>query len=181
MADLKEIYAKTLLELSEEEGNLERDLEQVILVRDALKEAEVKAFLLHPNVPDSDKYQLFQETFSGKITENLMGFLCLMVRKNRESLIVPALTDYIRSTNRRLGKMEAKVVSAKALTEKQIESIRTVLSKKTGMEIKVKAIVDPDVIGGFYIIVDGRIFDGTVRSQLNIMRKSLKRGRYNVN
>lgn len=178
MANLKERYANALLELSEEGGALEKDLEQVVLVRDALEEADVQAFLLHPHIPDSAKHQLFQETFSGKLAKHLMGFLYLMVRKNRESLIVPALTEYINCTNRRLGKIEAKVVSAKALTDKQIESIRTALSKKTGKQIKVKATVDPDVIAGFYIIVDGRIFDGTVRSKLNIMRESLKRGRY---
>jgi F-type H+-transporting ATPase subunit delta len=44
------------------------------------------------------------------------------------------------------------------------------------MEIKIKTKVDPDVIGGFYILADGRIFDCTVRSELNKMRERLKRG-----
>lgn len=180
MADLKERYSNALLELSEEGASLEKDLEQVVLVRDSLKEDEVQAFLTHPHIPDSAKHQLFQEAFSEGISKHLMGFLYLMVRKNRESLIVPSLTEYIKNANKRLGKIEAKVVSAKALTEKQIESIRLVLSKKTGMQVEIEATVDPDVIGGFYILVDGHIFDGTVRSKLNIMRERLKRGDRNV-
>ncbi|NLZ96006.1 MAG: F0F1 ATP synthase subunit delta, partial [Bacteroidales bacterium] len=87
MANLKERYANALLELSEEGGTLEKDLEQVVLVRDALEEANVQAFLLHPYIPDSAKHQLFQEAFLGKVTKHLMGFLYLLVRKNRESLI----------------------------------------------------------------------------------------------
>ena len=44
------------------------------------------------------------------------------------------------------------------------------------MEIKLRALVDPDVIGGFYILVGGRVFDRTVRSALNDMRQRLRLG-----
>lgn len=135
-------------------------------------------FFTHPHIPDSAKQQLFHNAFSEDLSKHLRGFLYLMVRKNRETLIVPTLTEYIDRINRRLGKMEAKVVSAKALTEKQIESIRSILSKKIDMQVEVKATVDPDVIGGFYVLVGGRVFDGTVRSELNILRERLKRGSY---
>ena len=50
-------------------------------------------------------------------------------------------------------------MSAKPLTEKQMESIRIILSKKINMQVEINATVDPDVIGGFYVLVDGRIFD----------------------
>lgn len=178
MAKLKDRYVNALLELSEESGTLEEDLEQVALVRDMLSNAEPQEFLLHPQVPDSAKHELFRNAFSERISKHLMRFLYLMIRKNRVALIVPVLTDYIDCINRRLGKVEARVVSAKKLTEKQIESIRILLSKKTDMQIKMKTIIDPDVIGGFYILVEGRIFDGTVRSELNIMKERLKRGGY---
>lgn len=176
MAKLKDSYADALIELSEEKGTLEEDLKQAILVRDALKSDDVQTVLIHPHVPDSVKQDLFNKAFSGKISRNLMGFLYLMVRKKRESLIVPALTEYIERAKRRLGKVEAKVVSVKPLTEKQIESIRTILSKKINVQVEVKATVDPDVIGGFYVMVDGRIFDCTIRTALNNMRERLKRG-----
>lgn len=178
MAKLKDRYANALLELSEEKGTLERDLEEAILVRDTLRNTDVQAFLEHPHVPDTEKHQLFQNAFLKNVSNHLLGFLYLMVRKNREQLIIPALTEYIDRINRRLGKIEAKVVSAKALTDKQIESIRIILSKKLGMQVEIEAQVDPDVIGGFYVLVEGRIFDRTVRSDLNIMKQRLKRGSY---
>lgn len=178
MAKLKDRYANALLELSVQSGTLEEDLEQAILVRDTLINADVQSFLVHPHVSDAAKQQLFHNAFSEKLVKHLMGFLYLMVRKNRESLIVPALTEYIDRINRRLGRIEAKVVSAKALTEKQIESIRAILAEKIDLQVAVKNTVDPDVIGGFYILVDGRIFDRTVRSDLNMMRDRLKRGGY---
>jgi len=176
MANIGGRYANALLEISEEKGTLEKDLEQAVMVRDVLNCNEVQTFLSHPHIPDSAKYQLFQNAFSDKLAEHIMGFLYLMVRKNREFLIVPALTEYIDSANKRFGRIEAKVVSAKPLTDEQIESVRRILSEQTNMEIVIKTKVDPDVIGGFYIMADGRIFDSTVRTELNRMRERLKRG-----
>jgi F-type H+-transporting ATPase subunit delta len=46
------------------------------------------------------------------------------------------------------------------------------------MQVEITTKVDSDVIGGFYILVDGHIFDGTVRSDLNIMRERLRKGSY---
>lgn len=176
MVKLKNRYANALVELSDENDSLEKDLEQAVLVRDLLSTDDVQAFLGHPNIPDSAKYELFQHVFSEQLTAHFTGFLYLMVRKNRESLIVPALTEFIKRTNRLLGRIEAKIVSARMLTKEQAESIRTVLSKQLNMQVEVTTTVDPDIIGGFYVLVDGRIFDGTIRSELHNMRERLKRG-----
>lgn len=178
MAKLKERYANALLAISIDNNSLDIDLNHAVLIRDMLDNADVQAFINHPHISDKEKCQLFDNAFSDKISSHLLGFLYLMVQKNRESLIIPALTEYIERANKRLGKIEAKVVSATELTEKQIESIRNVLSKQTGIQITLNAVVDPDVIGGFYVLVDGRIFDGTVRSELNIMKERLKRGSF---
>lgn len=176
MAALKDRYANALLEISDENGSLERDLEQAIILLDTLKGDEVKGFIEHPHVPNAAKQQFFNDAFSEWISEHLMNFLYLAVRKNRESYLVPVLTEFIALAKRRLGRIEAKLVSAKPLTKAQIESVRRVLVEKTKMQVELEASVDPDVIGGFYVLVDGQIFDRTVRSELNLMREHLKRG-----
>ena len=178
MAKLNERYANALLELSDGNGSLEEDLKQTTLVRDLLKSEDRQVFLTHPNITNSAKHELFESAFSGKISKHLMGFLFLMVQKNRESLIVPALSEYINRANHRLGRIEARVVSAKPLNQDQIESIQILLAKQTNMDVEIKHENDPDLIGGFYILVDGKIFDGTVRTKLNVMKDRLKRGGY---
>jgi F-type H+-transporting ATPase subunit delta len=97
-----------------------------------------------------------------------------MIHENQEALIIPVLTEYIDRANRRLGKTEAKVVAAFALTEEQTESIRNVLIKKLGMPVDISVTVNPELIGGFYVLADGHIFDGTVKSSFNNMKRTLK-------
>lgn len=192
MAKLSERYAKALLELSEEKGTVEKDLKNAQSIVDKLKRQDVQLFLKHPHIPDAAKKRFFQEVCAGDFSSNtsgdfsrnlpgdfsghMMGFLYLMVKKNRETLIIPALTEYIDLAKRILGLMEAKVVSAKPLTEMQLQAISALLSKKFNMQVDLEHKVDPDVIGGFYILADGKVFDCTVRAELNRIKERLKRG-----
>ncbi len=176
MAKISDRYAIALFKISEEKASLEEDLEQAILIRDSLRNKDVQAFLLHPSISNSAKKQIFKNTFSDKASKHMIGFLNLMVNKNRESSIVSALTKYIELVDRYFGRIEARVVSAKPLTEEQNETISNILLKKTDMQIKINTAIDPDVMGGFYILVEGSIFDSTVRTRINRLKERFYKG-----
>lgn len=176
MAKVRDRYASALFEISIEANSLEKDLEYAIWIRDSLNDEETQVFLTHPAIPNSAKSELLQSAFSDKVSEQMVGFLYTMIEKNRESLILETLDQYIELVNKYFGKIKALVVSAKVLTSKQIESISKILSKKTDMEVSVEYKIDPDVIAGFYVLLDGRIYDNTIRSELNSMKKSIYKG-----
>ena len=170
MAQVSERYARALFRVSEENDSLERDLEQVIFVRDELDKDDVQAYLNHPGIEKRQK-EAFPE-----IAPRLLDFLFLMLQKRRENIIVSALSDYIELVNRHFGRIKARVVSALGLEEEQISSLEVLLSKHLDLEVSLVSEIDPEVIAGFYVLVEGHIFDGTVRTQLNEMKKRLKRG-----
>ncbi|NLX78940.1 MAG: F0F1 ATP synthase subunit alpha [Clostridiales bacterium] len=176
MAKLTNRYAEALLELSREKGSFERDLKQAALLKESISDPQTKAFLTYPNVPDREKLSVLQTAASDDAPEHLKGFLRLMVEKSRESLILPILEEYIELLSRSTGRLKAKLVSAKELSEKQRELIRNLLSSKTNRQVELECSVDPDVLGGFYILADGRVFDCTVRTELIRMKEYLKKG-----
>lgn len=177
MAKITDRYATALYKISEEKSTLESDLQDANFIKDSLNSDDVRAFLVHPSIPNSAKNELFKNAFSEKVNEHMIGLLYLMVRRNREKLIIPALTKYIELVNRYFGRIEAKVVSAKPITKEQLDYIKELLLNKTDMEVDLKTIVDPDVIGGFYILVDGYVFDASVRNRLNNMKDRFYEGR----
>jgi len=70
----------------------------------------------------------------------------------------------------------AHVVSASDLTEEQISALQTVLEKKTGKGVRLSVKIDPSLICGLYINVDGYAIDSTVKKQLRDMKSTLKKG-----
>lgn len=178
MARIEKSYANALYELSAEKDSLEKDLERAVLIKKTLNSPDILPTLVSSKVSNPDKFKLLDEVIEEGTSEHLMNFLRMMVEKRREDLIVPVLTEYIELLNRGLSRIEAKVVSAKELTDSQKEAVRKLLSKKINRQFYISYSVDPDVLGGFYIMVGGRIFDCTVRTELLRLRERLKRGNF---
>lgn len=176
MAQLKDRYAAALFELSLESGMPEKHMEQAAMVKNVLEMDGCEDFLLHPHVPNTVKYEFLNSLFEEKISSELMGFLYLAISKSREAAILPAISAYIDLGNRHSGKVTAYVVSAADLRQEQLSGLEKLLSQKLEKQVEVKARTDPSLIGGFYIHIEGRLIDRTVRSRINNMKESLKRG-----
>ena len=177
MAELDVRYATALFELTQESGTLSQCLEQAPIVRDALVTDECRSIMEHPLISGSEKSAFLGEAFADGINDQLSSFLNLLISKNREGIMAPALTKFIDMGNRASGKVEASVVSAAELDENQVSAIKSVLTKKIGKRIDLTLQVDPSLIGGLYIYADGHFMDCTIKNQLNEMKNSVKQMR----
>jgi F-type H+-transporting ATPase subunit delta len=66
----------------------------------------------------------------------------------------------------------ASVVSAVPLSDTQASQLTALLAKKTGKQVDVTVLVDPSVIAGISIHVDGYFLDRTVRTMLKDMKET---------
>ena len=104
------------------------------------------------------------------------GFYVLIDGRIYDNTIRYALNSMKKNIYK--GTVIARVVSAKPLTDSQNEYIKDLISRKINTEVEIKVVVEPELIGGFYIVVDGHFYDGTVRTKLKDMKQSLRRGKF---
>ena len=69
----------------------------------------------------------------------------------------------------------AHVVSAATLSEAQLCALADMLSKKLNKQVEISPGIDPSLLGGLYIQVDGRVIDHTVKKQLSDIKENIKR------
>jgi len=174
MARLNAIYASALFDLAVESGADNEYVQQAILLRDALNNDECIRILKHPRIEAQEKFELFSKAFSGHINDNLMGFLHLVIVKNREAFLLPALAELIAMLEHFQGKATAKVLSATELRENQVAKLRGVLSQKLDKDVEVSLKVDPSIIGGQHIDVDGYYINWTVKNRLRDLTAHMK-------
>ena len=74
------------------------------------------------------------------------------------------------------GTLRARVVSAEALSDEQQQAIGASLEKQTGKQVALTVSVDPALIGGVQTEIGGRLFDGSVKTQLKRIEESLTKG-----
>ena len=176
MADLSTRYATALFSLSAEKGNLSYFLEHACVVRDSLQDEDALRLITHPMVKASDKRAFLKNTFEGRIDDDLLGFMQLTVAKNREAFIVPALTGLIKMIRTHLNQTTARVVTACELSEEQTGRLANLLSRKLGKQVDIQLVINPEVIAGISIQVDGFYVDKTMKYELKKMNESVKRG-----
>ena len=177
MERLSVIYASALFDIALQQDAVDEFLNQAIFLRDSLSDPDFQHVLVHPQIAAAEKQEIFREAFSGQIHKDLLGFLYLVADKNREAHLMPALKALIELIEHHNKIVTARVTTAAPYDEKQAESLRVILSEKLDKHIELDIKVDPSLIGGPYIFVDGYYIDWTVKTRLHEMTGSLKEQR----
>ena len=176
MAQLSGRYAAALFDLAIESGDLAGYREQALLMRDALEDDDCKRIIEHPHITRAQKKQFVDELFAGKVSDDLMGFLYMGIDRGREKFLAPGLSAFVARVDEFSGRAQATVTCAASLEKSQTLALEALLSKKTGKQVSVGAqIVDPSVIGGICIQMDGYFLDLTVKKKLSDLKASLQR------
>jgi len=176
MEKLGSLYASALFDLALENGTVDAALEQAVLLRDAIEDEQYSRMLTHPHITAAEKQELLRTAFAGHIQDDLLGFLFLATEKNREVCIIPALSGLIGMIERHMKKTTANITTATELDDNQISEMKEMLSEKLDKTVDISLNVDPSIIGGPYVFVDGYYIDWTIRTRLRDLTVHMKEG-----
>ena len=176
MAELSALYADALFKLAVEGGTVDGVYGQAVLLREMLRDADCRKILTHPHIPDGEKRSFFESAFGGGMDKNLFSLLLLSIAKNRETHFIAALKELVLLIDKYNKKATANVVTAVELDGEQVAELRELLSGKLGKHVDVSVKVDPSVIGGPFIYVDGYYMDMTIKKKLQDMAAEMKVG-----
>ena len=77
-------------------------------------------------------------------------------------------------SNEAQGVAEAKVYSTRALTEEERANISTAFAKNVGKQsLRIENIVDPSIIGGMRVQIGNRIYDSSLSTKLDRLKRNL--------
>lgn len=146
-------YAKSLIDLSQEQGKLERTLEDVKSFKKVTENRDFYLLLKSPVVSASKKLSILDALFKGKYDELTNSFLRILVTKGRE-MYLPEIADEFIAQYKKLKHISTvKVRTATPLSEATLNEIMAKLkaSSATDEEIELIAFVDPNLIGGIVL------------------------------
>ena len=170
-------YADALIELADETRGamrgVERDMkslkamfkaspELLQMVRSPVIAGEFKARAL-TEIAEKDGFHPLSQNFLGTVAEN---------RRARELPdIVGAFAELLAEKR---GAKIARVRSAAKLSAAQLKDLRAKLSDELGGKVELDAEVDPSLLGGFVVQVGSRLYDSSLRTQLDDLKLALK-------
>jgi F-type H+-transporting ATPase subunit delta len=170
-------YTRALFQLAREAGQEEqvgRELEQF---HAAYSGSDLQGVLTNPAFSvDSRKRILIQVANVQRLSVLSIHFFCLLLERDRLVHLSGILSRYQRLLNEAKGRVEAKVVGASPLDPAQVAGLRATLSAISGKDVVLHEATDPALLGGVLVELEGKVYDGTVRTQLENMQQKIARG-----
>ena len=171
MADIAYEYADALYRLAAEEKLLDRAAQDMRMVDSLLSaEPDYVALLSSPAIPVDERLSALETALGGSVHEyvfSLLAILCKNGRMGQFAACAAAFEDmYLESRNT----ARASVVSAIPLSAEQKARLEAALAARSGRSVQVSYSVDPALIGGLTVEMDGRRADGSVRRELQSIK-----------
>lgn len=168
------LYAEAILHVAEEGGQAESLLEELNgLVEYLDGNPEFEQFLASPLIEEGPHAQVIEDAFRGKASDLLVDSLLVINRKGRLSALRAIAVAYRAALRDLRGWMDVHVRTAVPLTEPLRARLNQVLAASTSRRPTLIEKVDPALIGGLVIEVEGRKIDASVASRLHDLSEAL--------
>lgn len=164
-------YADAAFAVALAEGNLAEVEDELFRLGRVLQTSdELRNALTDQHVPVARRQQIVEDLLEGKATQTTLAIVSLIVGAGRAADIPKIAEDLVQRTASSAGQAIAEVRSAVPLTDAQITELTDALKARTNLDIIIKNIVDPSVMGGIVTQIGDSVLDGTVRTRLNQLR-----------
>lgn len=169
-------YAKSILDLAIEKGELEKVYSDMLYLQDVLKGSRDFINLLKSPVVKADaKTRAVNAVTAGKISPLTSGFLDLMIAKAREAVLPEVITAFIRQYKIHKNIHTVKLTTATPVSEQVKSAIVTQVKKSGNYEnIELETVVNPDIIGGFVLQAGDKLVDASISYDLKEISKQFR-------
>ena len=170
-------YTKALFQLACEAAQEDAIGQEIESFLGAYAGSELQRVLTNPAFGiDSRKRTLIQVSNRLQLSILAIHFLLLLLERDRLSYLASIAALYRRLLNESKGRVEAKVVSPGSLEAVMVDRLRDMLQRISGKQIVLQQETDPSLIGGVIVEFEGKVYDGSVRTQLENMKQRIARG-----
>lgn len=177
-ARVAERYAKALLDLSNEQSlssDVNDDMKMVLQSIDVSRELEL--LLNNPVVSTAKKTAVFSKIFESKMNPLSFNFIKLVLQKRRESDFGSIAKSFTELYNKQMNVTTVEVTTAVSVDQETLDLIVEKIKTKNQLQnIEVSHSVNPSLIGGFIAEFNNRIWDQSVQTNINQIKR-----RFSVN
>jgi F-type H+-transporting ATPase subunit delta len=173
-------YAKSLLDLSLEKGQLEQVSEDMRLVLETIRaNREFSVLLQSPVVKTDKKQEILKAIFGGQIGVITTEFLDIITRKRREGELQAIAEAFVSQYRKHKEILTAVITTAQGLDETLRKQVLDIVKKSAdGKAIELVEKTDKSLLGGFVLRVGDKQVDASVIRQIRNLERSFSENPY---
>lgn len=169
-----DIYGRSLYELAAGEQAADEICQEAEEIRKLFSgNPDYVRLLSEPSIHLQDRQKLLDEAFGDAVHPYLLNFLKLLTEKGIIGEYSACCRAMRQLYNRDHDIAEAVVTTAVPLSDDQAGQLLARLTERSGKKVSLRQKVDPKVLGGIRVEIDGKLLDGTVATRLKDLRGRL--------
>jgi F-type H+-transporting ATPase subunit delta len=98
------------------------------------------------------------------------NFLNLIIELDKFKSLIKSEQTFMGKLFKASGRIKAQVTTASEAAEEEISRIKNALAKAVGQDVEVTTKVDPEILGGVIAKVEDKVYDGSIKTQLERIR-----------
>lgn len=173
-------YAKALFDLASETGKVDQVQADLHTVQQA-NQGELKTLLGSPVISSDKKTSIFEAVFAKHVQPITASFFKLIFHKGRAVAIKDIIEAYFDKYRVHKGIKVVEMTTAVSVSEEVKQAIVKELQNNkmlAGKTIELKEKVDASIIGGLVLQVDDKLFDASIKHDLQFIKRQFIKNMY---
>jgi F-type H+-transporting ATPase subunit delta len=167
--------ARALLDVASKASDPDRVGAELDTLAEAMRtQPDVERLLLHGGIPIPQKQEALN-AISARLgfTPVVSRLLAVLAERDRLSILPELAAAYKTRLHERKNTVAAEITTAVPLEAAVVDRLGHALAEASGKQVIVSARVDPSIVGGVVARVGSTVYDGSVTTQLALMRRKL--------
>ncbi len=172
---ISKTYGDALLEVAVEDNKIEVFAEEIAGISTVLKDnPDFGKLINNPRISLEGKLEVVENVFKGRVSDELVGFLTMIVAKGRFAQIDEILQYFTDEVKKLKGIGVAYVTTPSELTESQKKAVEQKLLDTTNYKsMEMNYSTDESLIGGMQIRIGDRVVDSSVHTKVMKLQQEL--------
>ncbi len=172
-------YAKALFLLATDLQQEETVMQDMRLVHQVCQENHILGVVLsNPTIRESKKSAIVSQLFHDRVSATSEAFLLFVIKKRRTINLKGIAAAYMDIYRNSRGIVMSEVTTATPIDAAMLEEMRSKVARHTGKTVEMESRVDPRLLGGFRIAYDNNMYDASLSTKMEHLRKEFSKNIY---
>jgi F-type H+-transporting ATPase subunit delta len=173
LATLARPYAAAVFKRAKQTGDTAAWSDNLAFLAAVMADTSMTTAIANPKIGKKTLEELVFDVCKGHLNQEGSNFVRLLLQNNRMPLLpsIAKLFEEMRAESE--GYIEVEVLTAFPLSKESEQKMSAKLQESLNKKVYMKVTVDKSLIGGVLVRAGDRVIDGSVKGQLQTLRKAL--------
>lgn len=168
-------YAQAVFNVARAENMVDQVEDELRQLKDEItNNLELKKNLTDPSIENYEKIKVMLEILGDDGSKAIKSFAAMMVILDAIDSFEQTYKDFVELANQLKRQVSIEVISVIELDKEILNEIKKHVDKKTGLDVRIKNVLDKDIIGGIVIKIGDKVIDLSIKDKLEDLKNKLK-------